>query len=179
MFSFTHDFFHDSSLKSRLEHHIGWSYKVLLTCATGTGKTAWRLVQRQPRHQPLIRKWSLVWHQWVVSCNGDLQAVEDLDKGPVLLWRLSALGLSFLGSCVKGYGWSCCPHQGCSSHAMANARKAKALGQQWRANSRNLILNSLHAPVQRFEGCTLVLKQCSEIRGMVKCASSSHLDRGL
>lgn len=83
--------------KSHLEYHIGWSYKVLLTRATGTEKTAW-VVPRQPRYQCLLRTRSLVWHQWAVSCDGDIQAAEELCKGLVLLWGLCALGLSFWGA---------------------------------------------------------------------------------
>lgn len=37
--SFTHTYFYNSSLKSCLGHHTGWSYNVLLACATGTKKT--------------------------------------------------------------------------------------------------------------------------------------------
>lgn len=62
------------------------------------------LVQRQAKYQPSTRKWSQSWHQWVVSCEEDLRAAEDL----VLLWGLCVLGLSFLESCAKGYGWPHC-----------------------------------------------------------------------
>lgn len=95
-------------------------------------------------------------------------------QGSCFTLRSLCVGTELLGSHVKGYGRPRCPHGGCSARAVAGA-----LGLQWWGNSRNLILNCLNAPVQRFEGCTLVLKQCSEIRGMVKCASSSHLERGL
>lgn len=64
-----------------------------------------------------------------------------------------------------------------SVHSMADTSKAQALGQQLWGNGRNLIPNSLQAQVQRSESRMLVFKQCPEICGTIKRASSSHLER--
>lgn len=93
------DFFHGRSLKSLLDQHIGWSYKVLLMCymCQKDCLSCTKAAQTRAYHQEM---------KPVMGPVGDelWRAVEDL----VLLWGLCVLALSFLENCVKGYGWPHC-----------------------------------------------------------------------